>query len=228
MNSTEQNNIETNKNKASGRKASQISVWIKKYRIELLLKTAGLFLVTAFVLSQFFEATIDIKPRFKLTENKGAEGSAGGLIEADGVDDKTLEEIVLPQEGVILPLNWGNIGKQLVETGVIDSVKFEKIYASRGGLDEYSKQILYGDSNGDIRMDSENSGFLLNLLWAFGLANSNVILDEGPMQSPKYGGAGRFASTGGWTISQGSAMNHYSKHSFITLTQAQQELVERV
>ena len=45
---------------------------------------------------------------------------------------------------------------------------------------------------------------------------------------PRYGGAGGFASTGGWTIAQGDAMTHYSKHAFITLTEDQQKLVEKV
>ena len=49
------------------------------------------------------------------------------------------------------------------------------------------------------------------------------------MTDEKYGGdAGKFASTGGWGLSVGNAMEHYSKHAFITLTQEQQALVERV
>ena len=48
------------------------------------------------------------------------------------------------------------------------------------------------------------------------------------MTDPKYGGAGNFASTGGWTLAQGDVMNHYSMHSFITLTPEQQVLVEKI
>ena len=48
------------------------------------------------------------------------------------------------------------------------------------------------------------------------------------MMDPRYGGAGNFASTGGWTLSRGNAMDHYSVHAFITLTKEQQMLVERV
>ena len=48
------------------------------------------------------------------------------------------------------------------------------------------------------------------------------------MSDPKYGGAGNFASTGGWTIARGDAMEHYSKYNFINLTPDQQSLVERV
>lgn len=68
----------------------------------------------------------------------------------------------------------------------------------------------------------------LNLLWAFGLANENRILTEGPMMDPRYGGAHGFASTGGWTLARGSVMDHYAMHRFVTLTEDQQGLVERV
>ena len=48
------------------------------------------------------------------------------------------------------------------------------------------------------------------------------------MTDPAYGGAGNFASTGGWTIAQGSAMDHYSKHKFFNLTSDQQALVDKI
>src|SRR3990167_1562353 len=48
------------------------------------------------------------------------------------------------------------------------------------------------------------------------------------MANPKYGGAGNFASTGGWTIAQGNAMEHYSRHKFFDLTPEQQTLVDKV
>ena len=48
------------------------------------------------------------------------------------------------------------------------------------------------------------------------------------MSDPAYGGAGGFASTGGWTLAKGSAMDHYSMHTFVTQTPEQQELVEKV
>jgi len=88
--------------------------------------------------------------------------------------------------------------------------------------------ILYGTDNKDLIITRENSGFLLNVFWALGLGNKNEILEKGPMSDPKYGGAGRFASTGGWTLAQGGTMNHYSAHQFIKLTPDQQRLVEDV
>lgn len=140
----------------------------------------------------------------------------------------SLEEEIIPDSGYELPVKWGSIGKQLVESGAIDAKKFEMIYASRGGLNDEDKKLLYGEDNSNLVINNKNSGLILNLLWAFGLTNKNEILDNGPMVDPRYGGAGGFASTGGWSLANGDAMNHYSRHQFIILMPEQYELVEKV
>lgn len=147
------------------------------------------------------------------------------------------EEIIAPDKGVELPVIWGDFGKRMVETGVIDKKKFESIYSGRGGLSEDDKKLLYGDSNGKLTINRDNAGFILNLLWGLGLGNKNEILEKGPMVN--YDGeagspaealakAGRFASTGGWSIAVGNPMDHYSHHNFINLTKEQQKKVEDV
>lgn len=146
---------------------------------------------------------------------------------AQPTTDPLLEKEVLPAAGVVLPVNWRDLGKRLVDNGVIDRKKFEETYQVRGGLTEEAKKLLKESNNGSLKMTTENSGLLLNLLWAFGLANKNTILEEGPMQDPQYGGAGNFASTGGWSLAQGKAMDHYAKYQLVTLNAEQQSLVER-
>ena len=132
------------------------------------------------------------------------------------------------KNGVELPVKWGNMGIKMVETGVIDKEKFENLYSQRGGLSEADKKLFYDADNDNLTITSENSGVMLNMFWAFGLANKNPILENGPMMDKQYGGAGNFASTGGWTLAQGNAMTHYNMHSFVTLTEEQQFLVERI
>ncbi len=139
-----------------------------------------------------------------------------------------LEKTVLPEKGVILPVKWGDLGKQLADNGAIDQKKFEALYAQRGGLDEDTKKLLTETSNGQLVITKDNANTILNLLWALGLANKNEILEKGPMVDKRYGGAGTFASTGGWTLAVGGPMNHYSRHSMIPLTPEQQALVVRV
>lgn len=131
-------------------------------------------------------------------------------------------------EDVVLPVKWGDLGIKLAESGVLDPAALEKIYESRGGIDDEAKKMLYSPDNGQIVINQKNAGFLLNLLWALGLGNKNPILENGPMQDKKYGGADRFASTAGWTLAKGKTMDHYSRHNFINLTPDQQALVEKV
>lgn len=140
-----------------------------------------------------------------------------------------IEEAVLPLKGVKLPVVWGDMGARLVEAGAIDPVAFKQVYQSRGAFPAEYEKLLSGRTNGPLTVNQDNAGYLLNLLWALGLANENPILnDKSEMMNPGYGGAGNFASTGGWTVAKGNAMEHYSMHAFVTLTPAQQELVDRV
>ncbi len=138
-----------------------------------------------------------------------------------------IQDKIIPQSGVMLPVVWNDLGLRLVESGVIDREKFEKFYSNRQDLNEEMSRLLDSSDNGRLKITGENSGMILNLLWALGLANKNEILEEGPMADPQFGGPGVFASTGGWTLSRGDAMDHYSRHQFIALTPEQQALVEK-
>jgi hypothetical protein len=135
---------------------------------------------------------------------------------------------VIPPAGVTLPVKWGDLGKQMIEAGVIDPQKVDALYSKRGGLSEEDKRLLYAADNGNLKITVQNSGFFLNMLWALGLGNKNDILNKGPMNNPPYKDPGRFASTGGWTLAKGDAMQHYSKHLLIELDREQQEILERV
>lgn len=129
---------------------------------------------------------------------------------------------------VEVPVVWGDLGVQMVEAGVIDREAFFALYESRGGLDEASRQLLLMGDNGSLVVTSENAQVILNLLWALGLGTKSSALENGPMNDPKYGSPGGFASTGGWTLSRGNAMLHYSAHEFFALTTEQEALVKKV
>ncbi|MEK7176856.1 MAG: hypothetical protein AAB719_00960 [Patescibacteria group bacterium] len=141
---------------------------------------------------------------------------------------RELEKKVLPPEGFVLPVTWSDLGAKLASLGAIDADKFKAIYEKRGAFTEEYKNLLLGQNNGQLKITQDNAGYLLNLFWVLGLANSNPILETGEMTNPSYGGAGNFASTGGWTIAKGDPMDHYSKHTFFNLTPEQQSLVERI
>lgn len=144
------------------------------------------------------------------------------------VPDSKLTAAVLPSEGVVLPVSWGDLGVKLVSVGVIDETKFKALYGEREQFTKEYEKLLLGTSNDNLKITKDNAGYLLNLFWALGLASKNPILDNGEMTNPRYGGAQNFASTAGWTMAQGDPMTHYSRHKFFNLTTEQQALVEKV
>ena len=165
---------------------------------------------------------------------------AGALIYSTGLKyqkgqsnlTKNASEGIASQNEVLssvkLPIKWGDIGQKMVQSGVIDLPQLESIYAGRGGLPKDQKALLAENYTEEVVMTQQNSAFMLNALWAFGLANKNPILEKGPMQDPQYGGAGGFASTGGWTLAKGDPMSHYSKYELVKLSPEQQLQVEKV
>jgi len=194
-------------------------------------EVAGIVAVVLLIGSALFDVDVSVRRTSAFNRLLGKSAAtaapASATPAAVALSDDDLERAVLPSAGVEIPVTWGDLGKQLVASGAIDEAKFRELYAERGGLPPDMEALFSGAGNGRMRITPENSGTLLNLLWAFGLANENSILMNGPMSDPQYGGAGGFASTGGWTLAKGDAMTHYSKHAFVALTPEQQALVER-
>ena len=141
---------------------------------------------------------------------------------------ETVQRIALP-ESYPLPVSYGNLGPQLLESGAIDYDRFIQVYESAGQpLTEAQKAILQGNVEAPIIIDRENAYFLLNFFWAFGLTNQNPILTEGLMMSKGPEQAARFASTGGWTVGTKPPTELYASTAFITLTPEQQTRLEQV
>jgi len=204
-----------------------------------VISLAGVVLA-ANVTSLFLDVKVSVRPRgaASIPSVVGSTVAQGGVAQGDsenhhpsGASSQSLGDLperVTPSSGVTIPVKWGKLGKQLVESGVIDEQKFLALYADRGGISQDMSDLLSKDTVGSVTITPQNSGVLLNILWALGLGLKNPVLENGPMQDPQYGGAAGFASTGGWTVAKGDAMQHYSKHQFFSLTKEQQELVERV
>ena len=165
---------------------------------------------------------------YKSEPKTASEQATSVLANAEHIAVSELEESVVPSAGVILPVTWGDLGSRLVSVGAIDAEKLETLYGQRGEFNEEYRALLFGKSENKLKITPENSGYLLNLFWALGLASKNPVLDSGEMRNPRYGGAENFASTGGWTLAVGGPMEHYSRHKFFDLTAEQQALVEKV
>ncbi len=160
----------------------------------------------------------------------------------NGVSAPTLEQIALsrklnslaeqvnPSAGFAINAKFGNIGYQLVQNGVIDFDKFAALY-ERSGLPLTPDQLKIFNRQGldkPVTITRDNAYFLLNLFWAFGLANENPILTEGQIKSYGNGRIGDFASTGGWTIAKKPLQTYFAKVRLAPLNQEQQARLQRV
>lgn len=140
------------------------------------------------------------------------------------LDLSLVEKEVLPESGVELPIAWGDIGPKLIALGVIDEAKFKKAV----NLTPEQEQILTKGSDKKIVIDATNGQFVVDMLWALGLAQKSIVYEEGPMGKEYKKEAGNFASTGGWSLARGPAMNYLNQFDLIPLTPEQQKKVGEI
>ena len=140
------------------------------------------------------------------------------------LDLSSLPNEVLPEAGFELPVSWGMVAKNLVDLGVIDLPKFEKVVK----LDEAQRKILTQGSDEKIKINSQNSQFVVDVLWALGLGQKSLAYTEGPMGKEYKKDAANFSSTGGWNLSNGNTMGHYNAHELIGLSEAEQKKVAEI
>ncbi len=132
-----------------------------------------------------------------------------------------------PKDGYRLPIKYGKIGPQMLAAGVIDLEQFVKLYQEIGRpLSQEQMDILTKGSDRPVVINTENQHFLLNLFWAFGLANQNRILTEGPMMQRGKEQVVNFASTGGWTIAAKPVSEIYAASAMVHLSEDQQKRLE--
>jgi hypothetical protein len=179
-------------------------------------------LAAAGIISVGLVYSSSIRAGAKQEKPSGAASAEAQVAAAD-----PLEAQVFPRS-VELPVVWGDLGKRMIQAGVIDQAKFEALYAGRGGMTAEMKSLLSGANNGNLIITQENSAYVLNLLWALGLGQQSPVLTNGPMMNNASVKPENFASTGGWTLGAGDTMAHYAKHNLLNLTAEQQRLVEKV
>lgn len=137
------------------------------------------------------------------------------------LDLSVIEKDVLPEGGKELPVSWGDMGPRLIALGVIDEAKFRKAV----NLTPEQEEILTKGSDKKITIDAANGQFVVDMLWAFGLAQKSLVYEEGPMGKEYKKDAGNFASTGGWSLARGNAMQYLNRFDLIPLDDEQQKKV---
>ncbi len=184
----------------------------------LLFAGASVLLVFSLI---SFTLDVDIKPSAKIQAIRAILNPTATPIPTPSAE--TLAEKVLPAAGYTVNINWGDIGKKLVESGAIDLKKFQENYKDP----QYQEVMKYLTETQDkgITITQENSYFWINTLWALGLVQRSDVLDKGVMGTQYKKEVGNFASTGGWTLGSKAATKLYSTAKIVPLTENQQALV---
>lgn len=189
-----------------------------------------IFVIGAFLLGIFVQQLI-IKDYFRLyVQNGNLNVGVGQKItptktQAQQIDLNKLVSEVLPQNGYVFKIKWGDLGKRMIADGVIDEEKLTKVITGDQPLPQQLKKYLDGSAE-SIELNQNNAQFWVDILWGLGLANKNDILEIGPMVDA--GKTANFASTGGYTIGKSDPMNYYSKYSYIKLSLEQQIKVKEI
>ena len=144
-----------------------------------------------------------------------------GVNKAEVLADKSK---VLPDAGFTLPISWGDLGPKLISAGVIDEKKFMETV----NLNSDEEKILKEGTDGNITINADNSQFVVDLLWAIGLAQKSEAYTKGPMGTDYKKDIGNFASTGGWNLAKGNAVNYLGKYELFNLTDEQQTKVAEI
>ena len=193
----------------------------KKYKIKI--SSLNFVLVVLLVIAVFLSGmlatkVLDLKRKQDI-KNQQIYSQKQQEITIQKLQDKVIKE------KYVFKIKWGDLGKKMVEDGVLDKTKLAKAVT---GKDELPKDLDKYFSNGQnkIELTQANSQFWVNILWGLGLANKNEILEKGEMV--RGGSAANFASTGGWTIGAKQPMDIYSKYKYITLSEKQQKIVEEI
>lgn len=136
-----------------------------------------------------------------------------------------LAEKVIPEKGISLGVKWGDLGPRTVRSGALNVTKFEWLMKrNRIPLTQEQIGILVNGSNGSIIIDANNSNFILDVFWAFGLVNENPVLEAGPA-GRNMGTMPMMASTGGWPLGDRAGGELYSSEPLAPLSRKQQEIV---
>jgi hypothetical protein len=134
------------------------------------------------------------------------------------------KEKVVPSKGFDLPISWGDLGPKLIALGVIDQEKF----IQTANLNSDEVKVLKEGTDKPININSDNSQFVVDFLWAIGLAEKSNAYIEGPMGTDYKKEAGNFSSTGGWTLAKGDAVKYLGKSNLFDLDDAQEKRVEEI
>lgn len=139
---------------------------------------------------------------------------------------QAVAEQVRPKDGYQTKLVLGDLVPRMVAHGIIDPAKIEALYKERGGIPPDLKLVLTQASDTPLTVTSENTNWLVNLLWPLGLSNRMAINKRSPIAGKDLAS---FASTGGWELGKRkNGASYFNRYRLIRLTRKQERRVWRI
>ena len=103
-------------------------------------RAAVFVLLGVVIFGQIF--AIEIRPKIDLQSLLALKEEPAKINkESVAPDVSDIQKQVLPQEGVMLPITWGDLGERMVGDGVIDEAKFKGVFAN--GLKDDEEDFYY-------------------------------------------------------------------------------------
>ncbi len=183
-----------------------------------------LLIVAAFLLGFLANQLVSTKKAENILQVQAPVQNNGTQQGVNQPDLARLQSEVI-KSGYVFKIKWGDLGKKMVENGVLDKTKLAKAVT---GKEELPKDLekYFSEGQNKIELTQANSQFWVDVLWGLGLANKNELLEKGQMVEGNQ--TANFASTGGYTIGVKQPMDIYSKYQYITLSEKQQKIVEEI
>jgi len=200
---------------------SKLRKEFKKYKAKIFSPNfvlIVLLMIAVFISGMLATKVLDLKQNQDI-KNQEVYSQKQQEIALQKLQDKVIKE------KYVFKIKWGDLGKKMVEDGVLDKTKLANAVT---GKDELPKDLdkYFSEGQNKIELTQANSQFWVDVLWGLGLANKNEILEKGEMVEGNQ--TANFASTGGWTIGVKQPMDIYSKYQYITLSEKQQKIVEEI
>lgn len=150
--------------------------------------------------------------------------SGGDLTASPAVNLTAVESEVLPAQGITLPARWGDSVQKLIASGALNETSLEQIVTQGGqSITPEELRVLNGTSTDNITLNSTNTAFVLDVLWAIGINNNNTIISNGSLT--RFGNPDQFASTGGYAP---LGTLHLSGMNLVNLNASEQEIAAYV
>ncbi len=205
-------------------------MWIELTGLVAVRKRTGIVLIASFIAIAALAVLLGFEYGYQSARPSGVQPAQSNVVGPSAAETNTLNfssiaEQVYPVQGFTLPVKWGSIPNQLVDSGALNLSFVEgSLISANQPLTNGELGLLNGTNKGNVTFSHGSALFTLYMLWAVGINNRNPIINNGPVMN--YGGSPYdLASTSGYGPLGKLSLGNLS---LIGLNASQQDLVDMI